>query len=684
MSPASLKNYPYGPNWVRMRKVGLDSNNNHRLPSSVNLEFVKNLSQESVLVGHSGCVNCLEWNQDGTLLASGSDDRQVIVWNPFMSRSCHHSESSILAFNNDSSKCKRHVVKTQHTDNIFSVKFMHQTSSNVIATCASDSKVLLTDVTSSRNLFSCNGCHFRRVKRLVNHINQPQLFWSAGEDGLLVQYDIREKHTCKQKANVLIDLSQQVDSPLSAKCLAVSPTRDEMIAVGCDDIHIRLFDRRQPKLPMMKFVPGHLKTSRKSKHQRSFGTTYLAFSPDGVGLLANLHADQVYLFDTREPCENFKSFETNIKPLLQDRRTSSRPVSPCNHHPNPRRIYSSNLRSTTQKPQHYKGTPVETIDLKKLKSCTLLAKIEELNSFIETATQTHNSEPLPELYTLRASALMERDWKGDEWQAFRDCCLALALKPSDYRCILLLADISHRLQNKDIASGMLEMLRSLMRDSEVREPSDRMIRNKLARFVSLEDIRMNEYYNDKPLSIEIVTTDDQDQTSCDSILSDLIARQNNRSHQVNDCVNNNTNNNNNNYLQSIHTQTKRTLEFDYTKRFTGHCSMNTDIKEANFLGSEGEYIVAGSDDGAVYIWDKTTTNLVKAMHADAHILNCVQPHPTICMLATSGIEPTIKIWSTSGKIRHDIRTIEERCTQNQNFITADPLEAMVMMLYTEH
>jgi hypothetical protein len=28
-----------------------------------------------IVSGHSGCVNCLEWNRSGELLASGSDDK---------------------------------------------------------------------------------------------------------------------------------------------------------------------------------------------------------------------------------------------------------------------------------------------------------------------------------------------------------------------------------------------------------------------------------------------------------------------------------------------------------------------------------------------------------------------------------------------------------------------------------
>ena len=36
---------------------------------------------------------------------------------------------------------------------------------------------------------------------------------------------------------------------------------------------------------------------------------------------------------------------------------------------------------------------------------------------------------------------------------------------------------------------------------------------------------------------------------------------------------------------------------DYGLRFCGHCNTTTDIKEANFFGSEGQFVVAGSDDG---------------------------------------------------------------------------------------
>jgi WD and tetratricopeptide repeat-containing protein 1 len=39
--------------------------------------LARKLCLSGVLAGHSGCVNRLAWNQDGSMLASASDDCQV-------------------------------------------------------------------------------------------------------------------------------------------------------------------------------------------------------------------------------------------------------------------------------------------------------------------------------------------------------------------------------------------------------------------------------------------------------------------------------------------------------------------------------------------------------------------------------------------------------------------------------
>ena len=42
------------------------------------------------------------------------------------------------------------------------------------------------------------------------------------------------------------------------------------------------------------------------------------------------------------------------------------------------------------------------------------------------------------------------------------------------------------------------------------------------------------------------------------------------------------------------------------QRYLGACNMQTDIKEACFLGAEDELVAAGSDAGYIFIWNAET------------------------------------------------------------------------------
>lgn len=70
-----------------------------------------------------------------------------------------------------------------------------------------------------------------------------------------------------------------------------------------------------------------------------------------------------------------------------------------------------------------------------------------------------------------------------------------------------------------------------------------------------------------------------------------------------------------------------------------------------FLGEEGNFICAGSDDGMIFIWDRKTTNVLTALVGDMSIVNCVQPHPSACLLASSGIDQVVKLWSPLADVR---------------------------------
>lgn len=85
-------------------------------------------------------------------------------------------------------------------------------------------------------------------------------------------------------------------------------------------------------------------------------------------------------------------------------------------------------------------------------------------------------------------------------------------------------------------------------------------------------------------------------------------------------------------------------KFSYViQKFSGHRNARTMIKEANFYGED--FILSGSDCGHIFIWRRSNGELVNLLRADNHVVNCVQPHPTMPIIASSGIDYNIKIWT---------------------------------------
>lgn len=86
------------------------------------LNSVKRLELMYKLEEHQGCVNSLNFHPNGTLLASGSDDLKVVVWDWKIGK-------MLTKF------------KTRHRGNVFQSKFLHLTGDLHIATCSRDGQV---------------------------------------------------------------------------------------------------------------------------------------------------------------------------------------------------------------------------------------------------------------------------------------------------------------------------------------------------------------------------------------------------------------------------------------------------------------------------------------------------------------------------------------------------------------
>ncbi|KAK6926847.1 WD40 repeat [Dillenia turbinata] len=83
--------------------------------------------------------------------------------------------------------------------------------------------------------------------------------------------------------------------------------------------------------------------------------------------------------------------------------------------------------------------------------------------------------------------------------------------------------------------------------------------------------------------------------------------------------------------------------------YSGHRNSQT-VKGVGFFGPNDEYVISGSDCGHIFIWKKKDGKLVRVMVGDRHIVNQLEPHPHLPILATCGLEKSVKLWVPNATI----------------------------------
>lgn len=100
------------------------------------------------------------------------------------------------------------------------------------------------------------------------------------------------------------------------------------------------------------------------------------------------------------------------------------------------------------------------------------------------------------------------------------------------------------------------------------------------------------------------------------------------------------------------TSTRQTMRGDvveeklrgYTQVFRGHRNDHT-VKQVNFFGARSEYVVSGCDTGHIFMWETQSGELAQLLYGDRRgAVNCLETHPNLPVLATSGLEHDVKIW----------------------------------------
>jgi len=651
------------------------------------IDFVNRLGLYMELQGHEGCVNCLDWNTPGSILASGSDDQTVILWS-------------------GSTGSKLTQLSTDHEGNIFSVKFLPDTGDRQLVTGAQDSRVCLLDVEKKTAIQSAS-IHIGRVKRLAVAPDTSGVFWSAAEDGTVMQWDTREKWE-PGDTNVLINLVKHVGKA-EVKCIAVNPTQPELIAIGANDPYVRIYDRRKLTLQKLTedsesisnwerrtrvaacggvgddtplgavsyFVPGHLPIleNKYKTNLRPLVCTYLAFSERGNDMVTHLGGEHVYYYD------KFRLHESEPQPSVMQTLAV---IKGCDINP-------PMPSADGHQPKGVKSSASLPVDIEKIKAA---ANAEFEQEDYTAAICLYNVALCrcqhAVLYGNRAAAFIKRDYCGDMYSALRDCVSALRLQPAHVKALLRLVKCLHELDWVEESSFCLDIFRTKHPD-HVKSQAYRQLEREVSK--ALDEKMKQEEEGTSAKKRKENTSEQSGPHAREDFLMDPTEGEGAQDEREGSSeagrgeVEGILHGGGEDAAGDIRTGKRRISKqevlwrrkaVDYTSRFIGACNTTTDIKEANFFGSNCQFIVAGSDDGRILIWDKQTTNLVKVLDGDSSTVNCVQGHPTAPVLASSGIDAVVRLWNPrpvdgTENVR-DVKDLDKVIKQNQKRMTQDPFE----------
>ncbi|XP_013180878.1 PREDICTED: DDB1- and CUL4-associated factor 8 [Papilio xuthus] len=242
------------------------------------LEKLHNLNK------HHGCVNSINFHPEGHLLASGSDDMNVVVWDWARNRALQS-------------------IKTGHRANVFQSKFLYLNARSQlnIVTCSRDGQVRLVQCAPSggnsgpgvarRRLAT----HARPAHKLHVSAQAPHEVISAGEDGLVLLADVRSNTPTK-----LVHVRRDgLTVPLYS--VDVDCTGNKLLVAGRDR-YMHVYDRRRPSAPAASYCPFHIAMMNNKKRQQPLNKhlTCAIYNHDGTKILGSYNDEDIYLIDTKQ------------------------------------------------------------------------------------------------------------------------------------------------------------------------------------------------------------------------------------------------------------------------------------------------------------------------------------------------------------------------------------------------
>ncbi|XP_029343114.1 DDB1- and CUL4-associated factor 8 isoform X3 [Acyrthosiphon pisum] len=209
---------------------------------------VHKLKLSKLLTGHEGCVNSLDFNKTGNIIASGSDDLKMCLWD----------------WSND--KCLLNY-KTIHTRNIFQTKFLTTHGDAHVVSSGRDGLVVLSAVSDSDCIYSkIIGHHDRSCNKVSVHHETPYVVLSCGDDGIVKNIDIRESPINEnERVTNILHVKNIHGTSMHLYGIDINPMKPYEFIVNGNDEYVRMYDKRKLIVDPMKVFHRELKNTKTKK-----------------------------------------------------------------------------------------------------------------------------------------------------------------------------------------------------------------------------------------------------------------------------------------------------------------------------------------------------------------------------------------------------------------------------------
>lgn len=182
------------------------------------LNRAKNLYRKDLL-GHYGCVNAIEFSDEGELLISGGDDRRVLLWS--VPEAIFGQGTAI-------------TMETRHFSNIFCLSF--DSTNSKIFSGGNDDQVLVHDSKTGHIVRKLP--HVKPVYGLSVNPECNSVLATAGDDGRILICDIREPN-----GDSLILAKQK----MGFHSVKYNPLNSRLLVTANSEEGIALWDARKPR-----------------------------------------------------------------------------------------------------------------------------------------------------------------------------------------------------------------------------------------------------------------------------------------------------------------------------------------------------------------------------------------------------------------------------------------------------